>query len=51
MKCKRSATVRGSIEILESAEVLPDLVLTDVMMPKLDGFGLLEKVRGNEKRV
>jgi len=27
---------------------LPDLVLTDVMMPKLDGFGLLAAIRGNE---
>lgn len=25
----------------------PDLILTDVMMPILDGFGLLEKIRSN----
>ena len=25
----------------------PDLVLTDVMMPRLDGFGLLAAIRGN----
>ena len=27
--------------------VKPDLLLTDVMMPVLDGFGLLKKIRGN----
>lgn len=28
-------------------EVLPDLVLSDVMMPRLNGFELLEKLRSN----
>ncbi len=27
----------------------PDLVLTDVMMPKLDGFGLVAKLRSDER--
>ena len=27
---------------------VPDLVLTDVMMPRLDGFGLLNAIRGDE---
>lgn len=25
----------------------PDLILTDVMMPKLDGYGLLQSLRAN----
>lgn len=28
---------------------LPDVLLTDVMMPRLDGFGLLREVRSNER--
>lgn len=28
---------------------MPDLVITDVMMPKLDGFGLLREIRGDSK--
>ena len=27
----------------------PDLLLTDVMMPRLDGFGLLQRLRSNER--
>lgn len=28
-------------------EAMPDLLLTDIMMPRLDGFGLLERVRAD----
>ncbi len=36
------------LQALEATRRLrPDLVLTDVMMPKLDGFGLLRGIRGD----
>lgn len=30
-------------------EIVPDLIITDIRMPKLDGFGLLKKLKKNEK--
>ena len=30
-------------------ELLPDVVITDVMMPRCDGFGLLAKLRADER--
>lgn len=33
------------IEVLEGLESYPDAILTDVNMPRLDGFGFIEKVR------
>ena len=37
----------GKEGLAKIAEAKPDLVLCDVMMPELDGFGVLEAVRGN----
>ncbi|MBT8144402.1 MAG: response regulator, partial [Gammaproteobacteria bacterium] len=37
----------GERALKETREQLPDLVLSDVMMPGLDGFGLLQKLRTN----
>jgi two-component system chemotaxis response regulator CheY len=34
-----------ALEQLEGTE--PDLMITDINMPRLDGFGLIEKVRGD----
>jgi len=37
----------GRIALDQVARRIPDLVLTDIMMPELDGFGLLEGLRAN----
>ncbi|KYF71704.1 ATP-binding protein [Sorangium cellulosum] len=42
--------VSDGLAALESARAsAPDLVLTDVMMPRLDGFGLLRALRADER--
>ncbi len=44
----RVHTVSDGEQALEAAKQLhPDLVLTDVMMPRLDGFGVLNAIRSN----
>ena len=37
----------GEEALAKIAEIVPDLVILDVMMPKLDGFEVCEKVRAN----
>jgi signal transduction histidine kinase len=38
------------VEALERiAERVPDLVISDIMMPRLDGFGLIKELRRNER--
>jgi putative two-component system response regulator len=38
----------AALEIL-SADPLPDLVILDVMLPKIDGFALLRRLRAEER--
>ena len=45
-------TAADGLEALDRvAESCPDLVLTDVMMPRLDGFGLLERLQSDPATV
>ena len=39
----------GKAALAAARERLPDLVLTDVMMPQLDGFGLLKELRSDPR--
>jgi signal transduction histidine kinase/CheY-like chemotaxis protein len=43
------AVADGEAALAAIERELPDLVLTDVMMPRLDGFGLLACLRANEQ--
>ncbi|HVN19515.1 MAG TPA: PAS domain S-box protein [Dongiaceae bacterium] len=42
------ATADGQAALESAREHRPDLILADVMMPRLDGFGLLREVRADE---
>ena len=44
-----TTAVDGEDGWAKAQELLPDLVISDVMMPRLDGYGLLRKLRGDER--
>jgi len=37
----------GAVALREAEKLIPDLVLTDVMMPEMDGFALVDALRKN----
>ena len=38
------------IEVLEGMEIEPDVIITDINMPRKDGFQFIEAVRANASR-
>lgn len=39
---------RMALQVLQSAVTLPDIIVSDIAMPDIDGYGLLEQVRLND---
>lgn len=38
----------AALEYLEATDSLPDLILSDIMMPKMDGINFLKNIKQNE---
>ena len=44
-----TTAVDGEEGFTRAQQMLPDVVISDVMMPRLDGYGLLKKLRADER--
>lgn len=43
-------TAEDGVDGLEKfADATPDVVITDINMPRLDGFGVIERIRGGDR--
>ncbi len=40
---------QDGLEVLESLDPEPDVIITDINMPRLDGFGFIEAVRSRDR--
>ena len=45
----RRRTAMHGLEVLKDAR--PDVIITDINMPRMDGFGFIEGVRGDDRIV
>lgn len=39
----------AGLEALDDAPARPDVIITDINMPRMDGFGFIEAVRGSDR--
>ncbi len=39
----------AGLEALDGAAARPDVIITDINMPRMDGFGFIEAVRGSDR--
>jgi two-component system, sensor histidine kinase and response regulator len=38
-----------ALKYLAETEIMPDIIISDMMMPEMDGYGLIENIRRNER--
>lgn len=50
MGCRVSSAMDGEAGVEAFESEAPDLVLLDVMLPKMDGFGVLARIRAHAER-
>ena len=46
-ECHLAEDGQHGLEVLDT--ISPDVIITDINMPRLDGFGFIDAVRGREK--